>query len=425
MLALALLACTPDNSVDLSTPVDSPPPSVAPNTTARLVPEGGTYALDNGVVLTLPAGAVAEEVTVEILRTDAHPDRFEAGASFVVSPPIDFLETVTLLLPVVEGDRLFLDNEHGGFYQPITSLVDAGRELEVVSLSNIIVTTNDDVEEISILAPPSSVDVLFVVDNSASMYEEQVALANGFQSFFSYFDQSTIDYHLGVVSTDMLDAGQSGRLQGSGADLWIEPTTVDKEAVFTDMVQLGTNGSYEEQGRDAAFAALETLVSTDNAGFSRPEAQLHVVFVSDEEDQSTAVPTADFHDWMGTSRDEPAMAHAITGLAASSCNAVFDVGQLYLDYAADSGGTTHDLCAPDWAGLLSDIGFEASGRERTYFLLHPADPTTIEVSVDSANGTVTVWDPTTYTYDPAGPSLTFVDEAPEPGAIVRIAYLPL
>ena len=53
------------------------------------------------------------------------------------------------------------------------------------------------------------------------------------------------------------------------------------------MVQVGVKGSPNEQGIAAARAALsEPLLSTANKGFLRSEANLAVVFLSDEDDQS-------------------------------------------------------------------------------------------------------------------------------------------
>src|SRR4051794_9315310 len=49
-----------------------------------------------------------------------------------------------------------------------------------------------------------AVDVLWVIDNSCSMSEEQEALRSNFADFMAYFSDSGLDYHVGVVSTDMI-----------------------------------------------------------------------------------------------------------------------------------------------------------------------------------------------------------------------------
>src|SRR5688572_2549566 len=66
--------------------------------------------------------------------------------------------------------------------------------------------------------PNDKVDVLFVVDESGSMHEEQVALADGFDAFLAELDRSTTNYHIGLVSTSQ-DAPGSGLLVGKPAIL--------------------------------------------------------------------------------------------------------------------------------------------------------------------------------------------------------------
>ena len=49
----------------------------------------------------------------------------------------------------------------------------------------------------------NKVDVLWVIDNSGSMEQEQQALILSFESFIQYFIDSDLDWHIGVTSTDM------------------------------------------------------------------------------------------------------------------------------------------------------------------------------------------------------------------------------
>ena len=56
------------------------------------------------------------------------------------------------------------------------------------------------------------VDVLFVVDNSASMSDDQYELGQHFGAFLDPFVGAGFDWHIGVVSTDLVDEHQGGRL---------------------------------------------------------------------------------------------------------------------------------------------------------------------------------------------------------------------
>lgn len=56
-------------------------------------------------------------------------------------------------------------------------------------------------------APSNALDVLFVVDNSESMREEQRTLARGLGDLFSEFAAEGLDVRLGAVSSDMGTGG--------------------------------------------------------------------------------------------------------------------------------------------------------------------------------------------------------------------------
>ena len=47
------------------------------------------------------------------------------------------------------------------------------------------------------------VDILWVVDNSASMFEEQDQLVLHADSFIGYLSMAPVDFKLGITSTDM------------------------------------------------------------------------------------------------------------------------------------------------------------------------------------------------------------------------------
>ena len=131
--------------------------------------------------------------------------------------------------------------------------------------------------------PLSEVDILWVIDDSGSMAEEQLLVADGFEAFISTLAETNIDFHVGVVSTDMdLSNPNRGVLIGTPGVLTADtPNYVNK---FASRVQVGVEGSDKEKGLSASIAALsEPLISGANEGFLRPDAHLSVIYVSDEE----------------------------------------------------------------------------------------------------------------------------------------------
>ena len=96
----------------------------------------------------------------------------------------------------------------------------------------------------------ASIDVLWVVDNSDSMDEEQNALGFNFIEFINELTASQVDYHIGVISTDTDDGGICG-----GAGLHYAVDAVDASAVGEDV--LGGDGA------DPGYAACGYLHNSE------------------------------------------------------------------------------------------------------------------------------------------------------------------
>jgi hypothetical protein len=125
------------------------------------------------------------------------------------------------------------------------------------------------------------IDVLFVIDDSCSMENDQRQLAANLRSFFTTFQSGQVDFHVGVVTTDMVETNRRGRLVAP----FLTHETPNVTSAFQTMVLVGTAGSGNERGLSAASAALRPPISNnENAGFVRPEADFALVFLTDEDD---------------------------------------------------------------------------------------------------------------------------------------------
>lgn len=98
------------------------------------------------------------------------------------------------------------------------------------------------------------VDILWIVDNSRSMGEEQTGLGSSFQVFADNLVSSGVDFHIGVISTDVADGGALHF--GSGMPSFIDPSTTDPQGTFLQNVAIGTGGSPQEKGFETAALAL-------------------------------------------------------------------------------------------------------------------------------------------------------------------------
>ncbi len=137
------------------------------------------------------------------------------------------------------------------------------------------------------------VDILFVIDNSGSMDFVQTSMSRNAYAFANEISKATLlDFHIGVLSTDM-DSCQFGSSKENscgklyGTPRFISRQTPDLVSVLSQKMNIGTNGSGTERMFTPVIAALKPPLRDDvNMGFFRPNAYLAVVFISDAPDQS-------------------------------------------------------------------------------------------------------------------------------------------
>ena len=274
----------------------------------------------------------------------------------------------------------------------------------------------------------NKVDILWVIDDSCSMSEEQAALAANLGGFIAYANSQNVDYHVGVVTTDVDAANRQGKLVNRTSDpanrIVTRNTQPSAEQVFRTNTMLGTSGSGIEQGLQAARLALSPPTrDMENAGFLRADARLAIIIVSDEEDQSPGpadVYIDFFRDVKGFNNPQLVSLHAIAGDVPNGC-ATADAGRRY-QYAAQAlGGQFHSICSSNWAPLLNNIGLGVFALRQAWTLSRPADPPTITVRV---NGMTVAQSATNgWTYDAASNTVTFHGSAvPPPGATIEIRY---
>lgn len=156
-------------------------------------------------------------------------------------------------------------------------------------------------EEPDVPQPPGGcehIDILFVVDGSLSMAEEQEALRgiSGPPVFADFTDALSVeldtleDIHIGVISAEPNDTRLHTHLNQPAvepspetacglAQPWVVAPSDDLDAQFACVAATAATSTLETTSRNAA----EALASPDNAGFLREDSVVFVVMLTDED----------------------------------------------------------------------------------------------------------------------------------------------
>jgi hypothetical protein len=297
---------------------------------------------------------------------------------------------------------------------------------------------------------PSTADILWVIDTSCSMEDEQAALAENFPAFIEFFVTRQLAFNLAVTSTNIGEDDTDG-LEGEmvGDPKVITEQDPDVAGLFVQRALMGIDdGHSDEKGLTAAYTAVEVLGDTVNRGFMRDQAHLAVIVVSDEPDFSEreqagaadAVGWEDFADWMnqvkGPTGQRMADLSAIVGIGPGGfddpegCDLPEEGsnpsgqggegaqrGDGYLEAAVATGGLIASICGEDWGDMLARVGLRAAGLLDTFELREV--PLVDTLRVRTGGLAAADWE-----YFEATNSIRFtrVQSIPPPGAEITVEY---
>lgn len=248
----------------------------------------------------------------------------------------------------------------------------------------------------------ADIDILFVIDNSASTLDKQTVFAQNFPKFVEALDafpSGRPNLHIGVIDTTVdigaqgfsngaagcpsPDPGDNGLLQNtarvpgcmppSGSYITdIKTAGTTRQVNYTGtldqalscIAQVGANGCGFEAQLEAMKRALDGS-NTANSGFVRDGAYLAVIFLTDEDDASTKDPS------VFSLTDANVGGHndfRVQPLFAYSCDSAI----------SNSAGGTYTNCKPRTDSYLQDPAYYAS------FLSSVKDPAQLVVAVIGA-----------------------------------------
>jgi hypothetical protein len=211
----------------------------------------------------------------------------------------------------------------------------------------------------------SPMDVLWLIDSSATMSEEQELVALEMNAFVDILVQSQVDVQIGIITADVSD---SGALVGEVLSL----DTPDLGEVLIDQALVGTSGDrYEKHLESMAMATSAAMLSGSNAGMFRANASLQIIVLTDEDDQSEGNPAAYMDaliEWKG---DQEMAFSAIAGSLPDGCHSLYaeaEAAPRLVDAVEHSGGQFESICEEDFGPVLSSLALGATGMSNHFEL---------------------------------------------------------
>jgi hypothetical protein len=281
------------------------------------------------------------------------------------------------------------------------------------------------------MGQPAS-DVLYVIDDSSTMLDDQVLLAADQLRYTNSARVLGVDAQWGVVSTDVgADDGELVPVDDSRPKVVTLDTEPSPTMVLGANIQLGDAGSENELALDAPRRALAgdrlVTVPATNAGFRRRSAHLGLLFMSDEPVRSL-LPTSVLLDTLRSVvgvRNRNQL--TISGFTGGDAGCMGGVGP----YAPDpvlrqliqaTGGVEANGCSGIAPQSLIDGLY---GVRSTFFLTGWPAPDTLNVFVNGSIAPqirpdgIRIW-----RYDNARNAILF-ETIPPPGAEIDVEFAPV
>ena len=265
---------------------------------------------------------------------------------------------------------------------------------------------NEEIWVDSFVQPSSvqGVDILWVIDTSGSMNDEEPELLLGIETMMNSLPPS--GWRLNMISNSAPNVRTDAQFPLVPGD-----TPEDAKAMFYSM----TGGVYEQ-----GFDAVETymLHNPYATQWMRHDAALLVVFVSDEEDQSNQ-SVDEFIHWYTALRSNVYLASIVhLDPADSLCNySTYNAGYNSIEATNRLNGVVVDICSEDWAPGVTDASTQVEPYE-SYKLTHrPSDINSIRVFVNGSPDNA-------WYYEPSDNTIYFTT-TPAAEDLVEMAYLYL
>ena len=264
-------------------------------------------------------------------------------------------------------------------------------------------------------------DIVWIIDDSGSMSDEQTALGSNFSAFINEFITKDVDFKMAITTTDASSSTKKGRMvTGSDTKLTSARAKANEnqfKSDFRSLVKVGTRGSGSEKGLEASEGFMQKYANS----FIRPDAYLAVVMLSDEEDQSSK-SVKNYTDYLKSFKSEAGLVKVYSivdvGLTNRSGGGVTTGYKRYADASNQTAGIVADI-RDDFHRSLSDMGDSIINLLDSFALANAPVDGSLKVYV---NGVAS----SDYTYDSSSRSIKFnPNNLPPVGSAIKVTYLQL
>ncbi|MCK6524199.1 choice-of-anchor D domain-containing protein [Myxococcota bacterium] len=333
---------------------------------------------------------------------------------------LDAPESLPLTLEAGEKSSVFLEflpTDAGDFEGTLTVISDEPLGTRTATQLGAAEWVGEGEDHFVVEADPPA-DIMFLVDQSCSMDDNTAILNANFNTFINEISDYTTNWHIMVVNDDDGCARQDAKYGNVSV---LTETTPNVADAFGDYTLGVNNGGFfgepmntEALLTTAALATSPGKMASCNTGFRRDEALLHIIFVTDEPEQSTKSWSTLTNEIVANIGAGKVKLSAIAGDMPSGC-ATADAGTGYADAVAATGGEFLSICATSWTAYMPLLA-SASVKVNQFELSSTAAPSTVRVWV---NGTERTGG---WTFETAENAVLFTTDIPESGDTIDVTY---
>lgn len=247
-------------------------------------------------------------------------------------------------------------------------------------------------------------DILFVIDNSSSMLNEQKKISDRFNKFIEQIEG--LDWNIAISTTD----SRASKAWGDGKIVPFENgkyyltsnlNKVVAQQLFGKNVRRSESGSDTEMGILATYRTIERSMNPQNTvdreitQFFRDDAALAVVVVSDEDESGNGNKNKGKNliklveqKWgkKKVFQYNSIIAHTMECLSGEGAS----MGKEYKRLSELTNGIIGDICANNYSQMLSDLGKGVADLVKVHALkCHPKDINDdgkVDIMITAKNG---------------------------------------